>query len=57
MCYEGGCGSCVVCVQIKDPVTHKDVLYAVNSVSYSHSASFKSNFNGTFFSQDEKKNI
>lgn len=27
MCYEGGCGSCVVCVQIKDNI------YAVNSVS------------------------
>lgn len=36
MCLEGGCGACVVCVSFDDPVTHKSVLIAVNSVSTTH---------------------
>ncbi|RZC32795.1 xanthine dehydrogenase/oxidase, partial [Asbolus verrucosus] len=31
MCYEGGCGSCVVVLQSKDPVTQKDIFLSVNS--------------------------
>ena len=32
MCREGGCGSCVVVLQNKDPVTQKKIFLAVNSV-------------------------
>ncbi|XP_063928230.1 uncharacterized protein LOC135141244 [Zophobas morio] len=31
MCREGGCGSCVVVLQNKDPVTQKKIFLAVNS--------------------------
>lgn len=31
MCYEGGCGSCVVSVQSKNACTKQDKRYAVNS--------------------------
>lgn len=34
MCYEGGCGSCIVCVATKHPVTNEDIKFAVNSVSF-----------------------
>lgn len=33
MCLEGGCGACVVCVSFEDPITHKNIIIAVNSVS------------------------
>ncbi|KAJ3639855.1 hypothetical protein Zmor_003190 [Zophobas morio] len=31
MCFEGGCGACVVVLQSKDPITNKDIYLAVNS--------------------------
>lgn len=31
MCFEGGCGSCVVAVTVRDPVTQREVVFAVNS--------------------------
>lgn len=34
MCYEGGCGTCIVCVATKHPVTNEDIKFAVNSVSF-----------------------
>lgn len=33
MCYEGGCGTCIVSVATKHPVTNQDIKFAVNSVS------------------------
>lgn len=33
MCYEGGCGACIVAVRIKDPTSGNYRVHAVNSVS------------------------
>lgn len=53
MCLEGGCGACVVCVSFEDPLTHKNVIIAVNSVSIINTSkinidSFKTNFSVWF---------
>lgn len=32
MCLEGGCGSCVVSVTKKHPISNKEVTISVNSV-------------------------
>jgi xanthine dehydrogenase/oxidase len=32
LCFEGGCGSCVVVLYSKDPMTEEDIYQAVNSV-------------------------
>lgn len=32
MCFEGGCGTCIVAVTLMDPVTNREVVFAVNSV-------------------------
>ena len=34
MCYEGGCGACVVAATFIDPVTKNMKNAAINSVSY-----------------------
>lgn len=36
MCFEGGCGSCLVSAEFIHPVTHKRVHVSVNSVSFNN---------------------
>ena len=33
MCFQGGCGSCLVEVKLFEPITEQKLSYAVNSVS------------------------
>lgn len=34
MCYEGGCGACLVVLQKQDTITQQNVTKLVNSVSF-----------------------
>ena len=35
MCFQGGCGACLVEVKLFEPITEQKLSYAVNSVSIS----------------------